>query len=265
MANQEWSEAWEVIISDNGSTDETLKIVEKYKEWFPRLRIVDSSGQPGPAHARNLGVWAASGELLAFCDADDEVAPGWLAAMGEALAKYDFVAGRLEANKFNTSWVQRSRSAFQHNGLQPYNYPPYLPHAACCNLGIKRSLYDSLGKFDETFLSLHDTDYCWRAQLAGTELHFVPDAVVHYCFRNTLGGAYRQARRYGEYNVLLYKKYRPLGMPALSWKTSVKSWGHLLRSMLKIRGRQSFAYWVWQLGWRIGRLQGSIKHQVLAL
>lgn len=265
LAKQKWPESWEVVISDNGSTDETLTIVEKYKGHIPRLRVVDSSDYRGPAHARNVGVLAASGDLLAFCDADDEVAPGWVAAMGEALSRYDFVAGRLETKKLNGSWVQKARSPFQQDGLQPYVYPLYLPHAAGCNLGIKLSLYDTIGKFDETLLSLHDTDYCWRAQLAGTELHFTPNAIIHYRFRNTLGGVYRQARRYGEYNVLLYKRYRPSGMPKLSWQASIKEWGYLLRSLLRIRGRQRLARWVWKLGWRIGRLQGSIKYRVLAL
>jgi glycosyltransferase involved in cell wall biosynthesis len=265
LANQKWSEAWEIIISNNGSTDETLTIVERFKGHIPHLRIVDSSDRRGPAYARNVGVLAASGDLLAFCDADDEVAPGWVAAMGEALSKYDFVAGRLETKKLNGSWVQKARSSFQQDGLQSYAYPPYLPHAAGCNLGMKRSLYDTIGKFDETFLSLHDTDYCWRAQLAGIELHFAPDAVIHHRFRNTLGGVYRQARRYGEYNVLLYKRYRPLGMPKLSWKASMKEWGYLLRSLLWIRSRQRLARWIWKFGWRIGRLQGSIKYRVFAL
>jgi len=50
----------EVIISNNGSTDETVAIVEQYQEKLPNLRIVDSSDQRGAAHARNVGALAAA-------------------------------------------------------------------------------------------------------------------------------------------------------------------------------------------------------------
>lgn len=265
LANQDWSGPWEVIVSDNGSTDGSMAIVEQYQERLPNLRVVDASDRPGGAHARNVGARAATGDALAFCDADDEVAPGWVAAMVEALSTHDFVAGRLESEKLNTSWVREVRGEGpQQDGLQGYIYPPYLPHAASCNLGIKRSLYEAVGEFDESQI-LHDTDYCWRVQLAGTELHFIPDVVVHYRYRDTLGGTYRQARNYGEYNVILYKKYRRLGMPQLSWKTSVKAWVRLLRRLLRIRCRKDLAKWVWSFCWRMGRLQGSVKHRVFAV
>jgi len=99
LANQQCSEPWEVIASDNGSTDKTVAIVEQYQKKLPNLRIVNSSELRGAAHARNVGALTAAGDALVFCDADDEVAPGWVAAMGEALSKYDFVACRREYNQ----------------------------------------------------------------------------------------------------------------------------------------------------------------------
>lgn len=70
-----------------------------------------------------------------------------------------------------------------------------------------RVLHEAVGGFDESLPYLHDTDYCWRIQLAGTELHFVPEAVVHIRTRHTLPGIFRQARNWAEYNVLMYKRY----------------------------------------------------------
>lgn len=265
LANQHWSEPWEVIVSDNGSTDETVATVEQYKEKLPNLRIVDSSGRRGAAHARNVGALAAAGEALAFCDADDEVAPGWVAAMGEALSKYDFVACQREYNKLNEPWTLKYRELSQIDGLQEYTYPPYLPHASSSTLGVRRSVHEAIGGFDETLLRLQDTDYCWRNQLAGTELHFVPEAVVHYRFRNTIKDIYHQSRLWGEYNILLYKKYRPLGMPEVSWKTSVKDWWRVLRRLPRVVSKEDRAKWVSDFARRMGRLQGCIKYRVLAL
>ena len=224
LANQQWSEPWEVIVADNGSTDDSVTIVEQYQEKLPNLLIVDASDKSGRAHACNIGVLAAASDAIAFCDADDEVAPEWVAAMGEALSQYDFVACRLDDEKLNEPWTLKYRRSGQRDGLQKDEYLCYLPHAAGASLGVKRSAYDAVGGFDESILILEDTDFCWKIQLKGVELQFVPEAVVHYRFRHTLDGIYRQARGYGEGHVLLYKKYKSLGSPKLFWKESIKTW-----------------------------------------
>lgn len=261
---QQWYAPWEIIISDNGSTDETVAIAEQYQEKLPNLRIVDSSDRQGAAHARNVGVSAAKGEVLAFCDADDEVASGWVSAMGEALSEYDFVAGKRDYAKLNEPETLAYRPLNQVDKLLT-GYPPYLPHASSSNLGIKRSIHEAVNGFDETMLRVEDTDYCWRVQLAGTKLHFVPKAMIHYRLRDRIGAIYHQARLAGEYNVFLYKKYGALGMPELSWKAGLKSWWGLLKCFPQVFSQQNRVRWIATFGRRWGRLQGCIKYQVLAL
>jgi glycosyltransferase involved in cell wall biosynthesis len=265
LAKQHWSEPWEVVVADNGSIDETVAIVKQYQEKLPNLRIVDSSDKRGAAHARNVGVMAAVSDAIAFCDADDEVAPGWVAAMGKALFKYDFVAGKCEYNKLNAPWVIKYCPHAQVDGLQAYIHPPYLPHAGSCSLGASRSAHEAIGGFDETMLQLEDTDYCWRMQLAGTQLHFVPDAVLHYRFRPTIKGFLKQAFLWGKYDVLLYKKYRPLGMPQVLWKEGVRVWWHLLKRLPHVLSEEYRIIWVRTFARRVGRLHGCIQYRVLAL
>jgi GT2 family glycosyltransferase len=254
-----------VIVVDNRSTDESMAVVERYRGRIPKLRTVDAWDQQSQAYALNVGVRASTGEGLLFCDADDEVGPGWLAAMGRALAEHDFVAGRLDTDKLNAPWIAQSHANPQRHGLNCYRYPPYLPHAGGCNLGVRRACHDAVGGFDESVPIVHDTDYCWRLQHAGIELHFVPDALLYVRFRSTPWRLYRQARSYGMYNVLLYKRYRPLGMPPLSRKEGVAEWPKLLRALPGIRGRAGLARWLWKCGWRVGRLQGSLRYRVFAL
>ncbi len=113
--------------------------------------------------------------------------------------------------------------------------------------------------------ALEDTDYCWRVQRAGHPLEFVPDAVVHIRRRLDLGGMFRQGWRTGRCNVLIYRKYRPLGMPRLGVLPGVLRWGRLvLRTPLLLASRAGRARWVWQLGWRLGRLQGCVLYRVAA-
>jgi glycosyltransferase involved in cell wall biosynthesis len=264
LASQLWGEPWEVIVADNGSTDRSLDIVEKYKGRLPNLRLVDASDRRGQAHALNVGARAATAAVLAFCDADDEVAPGWVAAMGKALTEYDFVACRFETEKLNPPWIRDQHRSPQQDGVQKFTYPPYLPHAGSGSIGIKRTLHQAAGGFDESLPVLFDTDYCFKIQLAGTKLYFVPDAVIHLRYRDTFTGIYRQARTWGEYNVFIHKKYRPLDTPGLSWKHGISGWVPLMRRLPRIRSKANVAAWVWQFGWRLGILQGCIKYRHLA-
>lgn len=267
LAKQCWDQPWEVIVCDNGSTDPTLTIAQEYQPRFPRLRLVDASDRPGQAHARNVGAQVAEGELLAFCDADDEVGAGWLAAMGTALDRYEFVASRFEASRLNAPWLLKSRVCPQQSNLQLYTHPPYLAHAASSGLGIRRAWHEAVGGFDETMRFLEDTDYCWRLQLAGVALHFEPEALIHYRYRQQLDEIYRQAYCYAKYNVLLYKKYRNRGMPRLeiSWQAEVRGWWHLVRRLPKLHQPAKQARWAWDMGWRMGRLSGSLRYRTLAL
>ncbi len=265
LSFQQCSEPWEVVVSDNGSTDNTITIVEQYREKLPGLKIVDSSERQGAAHARNQGVLAATGEAIAFCDADDEVAPGWVAAMSKALSHYDFVACKREYHKLNPPWTLKYRPHTQQTGLQEYKYPPFLPHASGSTLGIKRFIHISIGGFDETMLRLQDTDYCWKVQLSGVKLHFVPDAVVHYRLRDTLPDLCKQAREWGKYNVLLYQKYQSQGLPRLPWYSGLIIWIHVVRRSPHLLSTKYRAKWLWNFAWQVGRLQGCLEYQVWAL
>jgi glycosyltransferase involved in cell wall biosynthesis len=269
LANQRWSESWEVIVSDNGSTDGSMGIVKKYEGRLPHLRIVDASDRRGRGYARNIAAKVARGESLAFCDADDEVAPGWLAAMGEAVTEYDFVACRIDVYKLSPLWIAKMRKHSQASGLQTKGAPPSLSHAGGGTIAVKRRLHDEVGGFDESFLRHQDTDYCWKIQLKGAKLHFVPEAVVHVRLRDTLMENYRQAFGWGEYGVLLYKKYMYFGMPKRTWRDEMYSLMGLvlgfIKGIPKIRSKSDLVRWLWAFGEELGWLKGSIKYNTFMM
>lgn len=264
LADQCCSVPWEVIAVDNKSTDLSKVIVKRYQNRLTNLRIVDAFAQQGQAYARNVGAQAASGESLVFCDADDEVGVGWLAAMGEALSKYDFVACRMDFQKLNPSWLRESFARTQECDLQKASYPPFLFHAGGGSLGIKRSVHEMIGGFDESLRYCEDTDYCFRAQLAGVTFHFVPGAVVHVRVRETLSASFQQARLWAQYQVLLYKRYRQLTGVKLErpWVTYFRRWKGLFWRLPQLRKKAGRAVWIWSLGWQIGGLEGSLRHRV---
>ena len=265
LAGQSWDDEWEVIVADNGSRDRSRAIVEEWRGRVPGLRLVDAGDRRGQAHARNLAAAAASGEGLLFCDADDVVAPGWLAAMGRALGAHEFVASRYDYRLLNPPWVQRNHMNPQRDGLPTYDYPTFLPHAGGGGLGVRRTVHVAVGGFDESLPALEDTDYCWRIQLAGHALRFVPEAVVNVRHRGDLGGIFRQGVSYGKHNVLIYQRYRGRGMPRLGVLPGLLRWAMLaVKTPILLLTRAGRARWLWQLGWRVGRIRGCFAYRVVA-
>jgi len=263
LVSQSWTEPWEIVIADNGSIDETLTIAEKYRERLPTLRIVDASRRRGPSYARNVGASAAWGDLLVFCDADDEVAPGWLTAMGEALSKSDFVAGYADLSRLNPPRLLQNKRKLKRNGVIA-NYLNYLPAASTWGIGIKRSIHKAVGGFDEAMLRLQDIDYCWRIQLMGVKLTSVPEAIVYYRYPHTLSDIYRKAYLDGMYQIFLYKRYGPLGMPQLPLKVDINGLRHTIRQLPKIRYQQNRIAWLRRFGYYVGRLRGRFKYQMFS-
>jgi glycosyltransferase involved in cell wall biosynthesis len=275
LANQQWSEPWEVIVANNGSTDRSMEIVEQYRDRLPHLRIINvhTPGQPrGPVTCSyNTAIRVARGEAVAFCEADDEVAPGWVAAMGNGLAVHDLVAGRLEYWKLNPSWLVAAYGdkygdrPQETQLLKAIGHPPYLTFGSGCNLGMRLSLYQKLGALNESYPCVYDTDYCWKAQVEGFQLHFLPEAIVHYRLRHTLKGLFRQAKNWGRetprlhvsYGAKLEGKHPLLRLVRDLFPDLLKGSRLFLKSVRQVPGAQGeLAIWTWWLGYRIGKIQG---------
>jgi glycosyltransferase involved in cell wall biosynthesis len=218
LVAQVWDGDWEVIVANNGSTDQTCRVVESFKGKIRNLRIVDASARQGTSFAVNTGVEAAVGDSVVFCDADDVPAPGWLAAMGAALEQHTFVACRMDYIDLNDPLVVSVRK-FQTDRLSKIDYPPYLYHAGGSTLGVRRSVFLNLGGYDTELIYLHDTDFCFKAQLSGHPLFFAKDAVNHIRLRSDINLVFRQARTWAAYNVLLAKRYgKQAASPPGCWR-----------------------------------------------
>jgi glycosyltransferase involved in cell wall biosynthesis len=266
LVSQKWSQPWEVIVADNGSTDNTVAIAELFKEKIPSLRIVDASARKGAAYARNVGASVATAAALAFCDADDEVAPSWVAAMGEALTKYDFVTGHSLYDKLNEPEVVANYGS--SDGFSIIENP-YLPFAISCNMGVKRAVHQAVGGFDENFVMIEDIDYSWCIQEQGIKIQQVSEAIVHYRLRKDLKTVCQQAWGVGLYEALLYKKHKDYGIPKMlmSWKSFIKTPIEFILEVasFKVRDTDTIAKWMRTLAWRAGQLLGCFKFGYLPM
>jgi O-antigen/teichoic acid export membrane protein/glycosyltransferase involved in cell wall biosynthesis len=266
LARQDWTGSWEVVVVDNGSTDDTVAIVEQFADRLPAVRIVSAPGRSSIPYARNRGVEAARGRLIAFCDADDQVGEGWLAAVAAALARYGAVGTPRDHERLNEAWVRASREPPPADAFHKNWYPPYLPHTAAGGMAVHRELHEAIGGFDESLSSCEDNDYCFRLQLRGVELGTVQGAVYHYRFRDTIGGIFRQAYWYSEQNARVQRMYRTRDaeLPR-RWTWPVKNLPALLKALPGVVRKGGRARFAWLLGWELGRLRGSIRHRVLAV
>lgn len=266
LAIQEWSEPWEVLVVDNGSRDRTREVVESYRDRLPGLRLVDASARAGQAFALNEGVRAARAEGVAFCDADDEVAPGWVAGMGEALARHDFAACVSEASKLNEPWLEETREAQPAGELSRSSFAPYAVYAGSGGLGVRRSVHEALGGFDESMPALFDLDYCLRAHARGIELRLAPDALMHYRYRSDLRAIFRQARVYAEQMALVRRRHEDRSARPRTRKPWVlRGWKPILGSLTSVHRRGARAKLAWLLGWQLGRYVGSARYRIRSL
>jgi len=254
LTAQQYDGAWEIVVADNGSIDASVATARGWADRCDRLRVVDASATPGPGAARNAGVRAAQGELLAFCDADDVVQPGWLRACAAALADADVVAGTFDMASLNGgSTSEPGPAATSQLG--------FLPAGLAANLGARRPAFEAVGGFSEELFVGEDIDLCWRLQLEGYRFAVAPDAVVAKREAPGTGLLFRRATAYGRCGPLLYRRYRGRGARR-DLAGAAKSWAWLVLSVPLLGGRHVRRRWVRAAGVRLGRLAGSWRQRV---
>jgi glycosyltransferase involved in cell wall biosynthesis len=254
LAAQQVGVDWEVVVADNGSDDGTRSCVMRWSERYSRIHLVDASARRGEAAAKNVGVRSARGRLLAFCDADDVVRPGWLASMLTALGDADLVAGMFDFSALD-------------GGPKSVPVPPatrqlgFLPFGLGANLAVRREVFESVDGFCEELPTEDDVDLCWRIQLAGYRFAVTADAVVEKRERSGVKPMFRAALGYGRCGPRLYGRYRADGMRR-DLRGAAKAWVWLVVAspglVIPMRRRQ----WVRTFGIRAGRLAGSVHLRV---
>lgn len=266
LAAQRFVGRWEVVVADNGSVDDTVAVAAGFADRFPSLRVLDAGDRRGVNHARNAGARVARGRLLAYVDADDEVAPGWLAAIAAAGDAAEVVGGALDQDALNPSPAAAIPARLTAEGRLPTSLG-FLPFAVGANLAVRADVLRRIGGWDERYrLGANDVDLSWRAQLAGHRLAFAPDAVVRYRHRADLRSIARRAVAHERANVQLYRAYRRAGARGRSAGQALRSWAWLVRHLPDLgRGEGRRAAWVREAAAAWGRVVGSLEQRVAFL
>jgi glycosyltransferase involved in cell wall biosynthesis len=195
---------FEVIIVDDGSSDATAEIAAK----FPNFRLIRQRNR-GLSVARNVGMQAAGGDLIAYTDSDCVVDPHWLTFMVRSMLEGGFDGcGGPNYPPHEEGWIEGCVAASPGAPSHVLIDDERAEHLAGCNMMFRKSALLALGGFDPQFTAAgDDVDICWRLMDAGYALGYCPSAFVWHFRRNTIGAYYGQQRGYGRAEALLFFKY----------------------------------------------------------
>jgi glycosyltransferase involved in cell wall biosynthesis len=195
---------YEVIVVNDGSTDRTREISERYKY----IRLINQDNQ-GLSAARNVGLRAATGDIIAYTDCDCMVDPDWLMHLVARFLTSDFgaVGGPNlppPDNSLVANCVAVSPGAPAHVLLDD----EVAEHIPGCNMAFRREALEAIDGFDPLFRAAgDDVDVCWRLQNKGYKIGFSAAAVVWHFRRNTVRNYVKQQQGYGKAEALLYFKH----------------------------------------------------------
>jgi glycosyltransferase involved in cell wall biosynthesis len=262
LNRQDYTGAWEVVIADNGSTDDSVAIAEGWLEQSHRGHLIRAVERRSAGHARNNGAAHARGDFFAFTDADDVPGPGWLTAMAAAAQHGDVIAGAIDIHGLNNEHA-RSWHVLppRERALRGYRF---LPFGSGSNTGVWADIFHRLHGFDENWISGEDIDFSWRAQLASYRLAFAPEAVVQQRLRTGISALARQHYRYGTSGPRLYRRFRRSGMPRARSTARLRTWAWILCTWPAATGSERLrGRWALEAAVACGRLTSSARNRVL--
>lgn len=194
---------FEILVVDDGSTDATASLARR----FP-VRVI-SEGRLGLSGARNLGLERATGDLVAYIDADAWADPDWLTYLAIALEPADAAcAGGPNLPPPDDPPVAQCVARAPGRPTHVLLDNERAEHVPGCNMAFRRHRLLEIGGFDPLYRAAgDDVDVCWRLQDRGYSIRFHPAAIVWHWPRSRVRDFWRQQVCYGRAESLLARNH----------------------------------------------------------
>lgn len=244
MELQQFEHPYEILVVDDGSTDETVTFLKTHQSQFPHVRLVQQD-HGGAAAARNLGIESAKGEIIVFIDSDLVVTPIFLASHAEALAG--------EEQAFTYGQVINTCN-FDEPTSEPFKVTDFsAAYFATGNVAIARHWLITAGMFDTNFRQYgwEDLELGVRLKKLGLKLIKCPKAVGYHWHPpfnlSQLPHLIDVESQRGRMGVVFYQKHPTWEvrmMIQMTWLHSLL-WGILsVGGLVNERSLQPFLQWL---------------------
>jgi len=235
------AEHLELIVVDNASTDATPRLLAAAGAPFRVCHEV----RRGPAAARNRGLAAATGEVVAFTDADCTVDPGWLRHLVAPLTDptVGIVGGRILSRR-PCNLIEAFGERIHDHARAMYEFVP--PYAITMNWASRRAVLESVGRFNAALPRGSDVECSYRVVAAGYRLVYAPRAVIYHRNERTPWGLVHE----GYVHALHASRVRALHGPLLARLHAERAAGGTPRP--RVDGAAT-PHWSDPLWWRLFR------------
>ncbi len=221
----------EVIVCDDGSTDGTLAIAQA----SPFRVLALEHG--GLSNARNAGLAAATGDLVAYLDADAEAHPEWPYRLALAFDDDNVAAaGGPNLTPRDAGFLERAIAEAPGGPIHVLATDDRAEHVPGCNMAFRRDALEEIGGFDPIHRAAgDDVDVCWKLLDSGHEIAFSATAQVDHHRPESLGRYLRQQRSYGRSERVLRGRHRHRfnGLGQARWGGSIYGGPRLLPNLLR--------------------------------
>ena len=194
---------FEVIVVNDGSSDTTAAILQEYP-----IRVISTENR-GLSMARNVGLKAATGEIVAYIDDDAYPTPYWLSylAAGFLSTTHAAVGGPNIAPSGDGTIADCVADA-PGGPIHVLLSDGEAEHIPGCNMAFRKAALQAIGGFDPQFRTAgDDVDICWRVRQQGWTIGFSAAAMVWHHRRNSIRAYWKQQLGYGKAEALLERKW----------------------------------------------------------
>ncbi len=213
LINQEYpNDEYEILVVDNGSTDETTTVIESFAEEHSLVVALSETEIQGSYAARNRGVEYATGNLLAFVDADMWVELDWIESIVRVTKQddCDYFGCNVEVVPVNQSPTLAERYNMT-TGFPVGEYIEESHFAPTCCLVVRREVVEVVGSFDERLISGGDKEFGKRVHRNGFSQGFVSDVTMYHPARCSFSALRKKAFRVGYGRAQLAQYYTDVG------------------------------------------------------